>query len=68
MKEDEVGEQPPQTNKRLCPMCEANFPSNEILQEDFEAHVLGHFNYEEEDDLSEGTNIDINAFYNYKYE
>ena len=34
--------------QRLCPMCEANFPYNEILQEDFEAHVLGHFSYEDE--------------------
>lgn len=36
------------SNQRLCPMCEANFPNDEILQEDFEAHVLGHFSYEDE--------------------
>ena len=35
-------------NERLCPMCEANFPQDLILQEDFEAHVLGHFSYESE--------------------
>ena len=34
--------------ERLCPMCEANFPNDEILQEDFEAHVLAHFSYEDE--------------------
>ena len=37
-----------QSNQRLCPMCEANFPNDQILQEDFEAHVLGHFSYEDE--------------------
>ena len=36
------------SNERLCPMCEANFPQDLILQEDFEAHVLGHFSYERE--------------------
>ena len=34
--------------ERLCPMCEANFPNDEIMQEDFEAHVLAHFSYEDE--------------------
>merc|ERR1719273_1869465 len=34
--------------ERLCPMCEANFPNDEIMQEDFEAHVLSHFSYEDE--------------------
>ena len=36
------------SNDRLCPMCESNFPQDLILQEDFEAHVLGHFSYETE--------------------
>jgi len=36
------------SHERLCPMCESNFPSDLILQEDFEAHVLGHFSYETE--------------------
>ena len=46
--EDMCGEESKENNQRLCPMCEANFPYDEILQEDFEAHVLGHFSYEEE--------------------
>ena len=35
---------------RRCPMCEATF-SDDISQEDFEAHVVEHFNYEEGETL-----------------
>ena len=39
--EDDVG-------GRLCPMCEAVFPSD-VDDEAFEAHVVEHFSYEEEE-------------------
>lgn len=35
---------------RKCPMCEAEFPAT-MPQEDFECHVVEHFNYEESDTL-----------------
>ena len=45
------------SKERLCPMCEANFPNDEIRQEDFEAHVLAHFSYE--DEVAALTNYDM---------
>jgi len=45
---DETMNDDESSNDRLCPMCESNFPLDLILQEDFEAHVLGHFSYETE--------------------
>lgn len=33
--------------KRCCPMCEMPFPEKEVSIEDFEAHVMGHFSYED---------------------
>ena len=35
---------------RLCPMCEAVFPAG-ISSEDFESHVMEHFNFEDSDTL-----------------
>jgi hypothetical protein len=36
---------------RLCPMCEAAFPPNSVSQEDFELHVVEHFNFDEAETL-----------------
>jgi len=36
---------------RTCPMCEVAFPLTETSQDDFEAHVVDHFRYEESDTL-----------------
>ena len=36
---------------RLCPMCEASFPPNSVSQEDFELHVVEHFNFDEAETL-----------------
>ena len=33
---------------RTCPMCETCFPPDEVTQEEFESHVLNHFQEEEE--------------------
>ena len=35
---------------RLCPMCEAVFPVS-VTSEDFELHVMEHFNFEDSDTL-----------------
>ena len=35
---------------RLCPMCEAVFPAG-ISSEDFESHVMEHFNFEDSETL-----------------
>lgn len=35
---------------KKCPMCEVTFDDT-VSQEDFEAHVFEHFNYEESDTL-----------------
>jgi len=35
---------------RLCPMCEAVFPVS-VSSEDFESHVMEHFNFEDSDTL-----------------
>ena len=36
---------------RLCPMCEASFPPNSVSQEEFELHVVEHFNFDEAETL-----------------
>ena len=35
-------------DKRLCPMCEAEFPPDQVTHEEFETHVLDHFSCDEE--------------------
>lgn len=39
---------PENKDKRLCPMCEADYPPAIVTQDEFETHVLGHFSVEEE--------------------
>lgn len=38
------------SNSRLCPMCEAAFPSS-VSDEDFESHVVEHFSFDEAETL-----------------
>ncbi len=36
---------------KTCPMCEVSFPADSTSQEEFEAHVVDHFRYEEGETL-----------------
>lgn len=40
----------PLTGPRVCPMCESQFSVTRFTQEDFEAHVLAHFQVDDEEE------------------
>jgi hypothetical protein len=42
--------EPESNSGRLCPMCEAVFP-NSVSNEDFEMHVMEHFNFDDSETL-----------------
>ena len=42
--------EPESNSGRLCPMCEAVFP-NSVSNEDFEQHVMEHFNFDDSETL-----------------
>lgn len=48
--ESESSEVSHKNEKKLCPMCEAAFPTD-VDEDEFELHVIEHFNYDEQDTL-----------------